>query len=201
MSVVTLVSGGLDSTLMAKLAQEEGIKQFPLFVDYGQRARAREWKAAESAMRGFGLPRPEVADVHGYGSLIRSGLTDTSKHVLRDAFTPGRNLLFLLIASAHAVQVDAQAVAIGLLHEEQSLFPDQTVRFVEKAEEMLEVCMGVRITVLTPLASFRKAEVVRLAQARGIEGTYSCHLGLESPCGRCIACKEYEIEEAQNGRS
>ena len=38
MSIVTLVSGGLDSTLVAKLAQEQGLQIFPLFVDYGQRA-------------------------------------------------------------------------------------------------------------------------------------------------------------------
>ena len=42
MSIVTLVSGGLDSTLVAKLAQEEGLRQHPLFIDYGQRSRDRE---------------------------------------------------------------------------------------------------------------------------------------------------------------
>jgi 7-cyano-7-deazaguanine synthase len=32
MSIVILVSGGLDSTLVAKLAHEEGIELFPLFI-------------------------------------------------------------------------------------------------------------------------------------------------------------------------
>ena len=33
--IVTLVSGGIDSTLMSMMAQEEGIALFPLFIDYG----------------------------------------------------------------------------------------------------------------------------------------------------------------------
>ena len=33
MSVVNLVSGGLDSTLIAVMMREEGIEQFPLFID------------------------------------------------------------------------------------------------------------------------------------------------------------------------
>ena len=45
MSIVTLVSGGLDSTLVALLARDEGLEQYPLFVDYGQRAKDKELSA------------------------------------------------------------------------------------------------------------------------------------------------------------
>ena len=47
MSVVNLVSGGLDSTLIAVMMREEGIEQFPLFIDYGQRAAKREWDTCQ----------------------------------------------------------------------------------------------------------------------------------------------------------
>lgn len=33
MGIVTLVSGGIDSTLMSLMAHEEGIQLFPLFVE------------------------------------------------------------------------------------------------------------------------------------------------------------------------
>ena len=196
MSIVTLVSGGLDSVLVAKLAQEEGLQQYPLFVDYGQRSRDRELAACRQAMIALNLPEPKLANLSGFGDLIHSGLTDPSLDVVDDAFTPGRNLLFLLTAAAYAYQVGADAVSIGLLHESTALFPDQTPAFLDDAENLISRCMGKNIKVLAPLAAFHKVDVVALARNKGIQNTYSCHLGGEIACGECIACNEYKFEEA-----
>jgi 7-cyano-7-deazaguanine synthase len=193
MSIVTLVSGGLDSTLVAKLAQEEGVHQYPLFIDYGQICRDRELTACKQAMASLNLPEPKVADLSGYGCIIKSGLTDPALHIIEDAFTPGRNMLFLLMASAYAFQVGADAVSIALLHEDTSLFPDQTTDFLSEAEQMINRCMGRNIKVLAPLASYHKVDVVALAEAKGIQNTYSCHKGGEQPCGECIACNEFKF--------
>ncbi len=196
MSIVTLVSGGLDSTLMAVLAKESSIEQFPLFVNYGQRALRRELAACRRSMKTNQLPKPRVADLSGFGALIRSGLTDPTRHVMEDAFTPGRNLLFLLIGGAYAYQVGANAVSIGLLTERTSLFPDQTSGFVANAEELLSECLGRRLGVLMPLSDFTKRDVVSMAHKKKIRGTYSCHVGRDSPCGKCISCREFQFEEA-----
>jgi 7-cyano-7-deazaguanine synthase len=193
MSIVILVSGGLDSTLVAKLAQEEGIELFPLFINYGQRAHERELAACKHAMEVFGLPEPKIAELNGYGRLIRSGLTDQTQRILEDAFTPGRNMLFLLTAAAYAYQVGADAVSIGLLNEASSLFPDQTSEFIRLAEDTISLCMGRKIRVLTPLSAFHKRDVVMLTNSKGIRNTYSCHLGAAEPCGACIACNEFKF--------
>jgi len=195
MSIVNLVSGGLDSTLVAYLAVEQGIEQHPLFIDYGQRARDRELAACRAAMKSLGLPPPEVADLSGYGRLIHSGLTDTRLRVLEDAYTPGRNTLFLLTAAAYAVQCGADAVSIGLLNEDTSLFPDQTSAFLSEAETFLERAVARPIRVIAPLAAFHKSDVIQLAAEKGVSNTYSCHLGGAKPCGACIACNEFKIEE------
>lgn len=196
MSIVTLVSGGLDSTLVALLAREEGLEQYPLFIDYGQRAKKKELAACRAVLGRLGLPEPKVAELSGFGRLIRSGLTDPSLRVLEDAFTPGRNLLFLLLASTYAFQLGAEAVSIGLLHEDASLFPDQTNAFLRQAEGMVSASMGRSIRVIAPLAAFHKIDVVALAQEKGIVGTYSCHLGNDDACGACIACNEFKFGEA-----
>lgn len=195
MSVVTLVSGGLDSSLVAKLAKDEGLAQFPLFIDYGQRARDKELAACQGVMARLELPQPKVADLSGFGRLIRSGLTDPGLRVLEDAFTPGRNMLFLLTAASYAYQCGADAVSIGLLHEDASLFPDQTSRFLADAESAIRRSLGRDLRIIAPLASFHKIDVVTLAQEKGIIGTYSCHLGLDDACGACIACHEFNFEE------
>ena len=196
MSVVTLVSGGLDSSLVAVLAKEEGLEQFPLFVDYGQRAKDKELDACRGVLARLHLPAPEVANLNGFGSLIRSGLTDPTLDVVEDAFTPGRNMLFLLVAASYAHQRGAEAVSIGLLHEDTSLFPDQTKAFIADAQAVIRRCMGRDIRIIAPLSAFHKTEVVELAQEKGIIGTYSCHLGLDEACGACIACNEFQFEEA-----
>jgi 7-cyano-7-deazaguanine synthase len=193
MSIVTLASGGLDSTLMAILAREAGTQQFTLFVDYGQRSAAHELAACRRSMLAHGLPAPTVADVSGFRNLVRSGLTDSKLHIVEDAFTPGRNLLFLLLGAAHAYEVGADAVAIGLLKEETCLFPDQTTPFLRLAESMLSESMGREIKVLAPLREFFKCDVVELARIKGIKDTYSCHAGGDSPCGVCISCREFQF--------
>jgi 7-cyano-7-deazaguanine synthase len=194
MSFVNLVSGGLDSTLVGVMAKEEGIDHFPLFIDYGQRAARKEWETCKLVHDTLGLPPPTRMDLSGFGRVIASGLTRTELDIKDDAFTPGRNLMFLLMGSAYAYQQGTSSVAIGLMAEEFSLFPDQKPTFVAQAEICISAAMGRQIKVLTPLIEFGKADVVRLAEAKGITGTYSCHAGNSEPCGRCIACLEYKFD-------
>jgi len=190
MSVVTLVSGGLDSALLAVMVKGQRVTQYPLFLDYGQRASEREWVACRTVLRRHRVPTPTRLDISGYGRLIKSGLTTRQAKLKEEAFLPGRNLVFLLFAAAYAVQKRADAVGIGLLNDSTHLFPDQTADFVQTAEHAIAVAMGKRIAVLTPMMVFSKADVLELAAQRRITGTYSCHAGTKTPCGKCISCLE-----------
>ena len=191
MNLVNLVSGGLDSTLVGVLAKEDGITQYPLFIDYGQRAAEKEWATCQAIHQKCHLPKPVKMDLSGFGRIIASGLTSESLDIKNDAFTPGRNLLFLLMGGAYAYQLGVSSVAIGLLSEEFSLFPDQRSQFLLSAEATISTALGRDIKICTPLIEFGKPDVIRLAQAKGISGTYSCHTGNSSPCGQCIACLEF----------
>ena len=168
MSIVTLVSGGLDSTVMSFLTQEEGLSQYPLFIDYGQLSREKERNTCLDNFCRLNLPTPTVVQLNGYGTLLSSGLTDPNKRIFEDAFLPCRNLMFLTMGAAYAYQCGAGAVAIGLLSESFSLFPDQTTDFVRGAETLISKSLGCSLHILTPLMSFSKAEVVRIAKEKGI---------------------------------
>jgi 7-cyano-7-deazaguanine synthase len=190
MSIVTLVSGGLDSTLMSLMAHEEGVVLAPLFIDYGQLGSAREWTACKLLHERHGLPLVTQMDVSGFGKVVPSGITNTAMRINEDAFLPGRNLLLLLCGAAYAYSIRADGVAIGLLNPENRLFPDQSANFLRKTEDMIEAAMKKRIAVLAPLIALTKADVIALAKTRGLRDTYSCHAGGDEPCGKCVACIE-----------
>lgn len=198
MGIVTLVSGGFDSTLMSLMAQEEGIELFPLFIDYGQLGAVKEWEACKRLHEKHGLPSVTRMDLSGFGKTIPSGITDPRLRINEDAFLPGRNLLFVLAGAAHAFKVQANGVALGLLDPAQHLFFDQTRQFADACEKMIETAMGRRIRVLTPLIEFSKRDVLAMARLRGLSDTYSCHAGGDTPCGLCVAC--VEIANAEKRR-
>ena len=195
MSIVTLVSGGLDSTLVALLTRDAGIQQHPLFIDYGQRAKELELASCSAEFDRLGLPIPQVMNLAGFGQLIPSGLTSTERDVNSDAFLPGRNALFLLAGSSYACAVRADSVAIGLLSEETHLFPDQTLAFLEKVQQLIDISLMTRVTLVAPLIHMTKADVIGVAASLGIQTTYSCHSGTLEPCGHCVSCLEYVYAE------
>lgn len=197
MSIVTLVSGGLDSTLMSLLAHEEGVGLAPLFIDYGQLGATREWQACKLLHERHGLPPVIRMDVAGFGKVVPSGITNAEMRINEDAFLPGRNLLLLLCGAAYAYRIQADSVAIGLLSPKDRLFPDQTLDFLRKTEDIIETTTQKRISVIAPLIEFTKSDVLLMAKARDLRDTYSCHAGGAEPCGKCVSC--IEIANAKEG--
>lgn len=191
LSIITLMSGGLDSCLMAVLTKEAGREQKPLFINYGQLNVEREFTSVTNNCRQFSLPEPAIMDLSNFGKVISSGLTDSSLDIVKDAFLPGRNFLFLLTASSFAVQNSCTVISIGLLSEETAIFPDQTDDFLITAEYSISKALGMNIEIATPLREFHKKDVIELAKEKGISNSYSCHAGGAEPCGRCISCKEF----------
>jgi 7-cyano-7-deazaguanine synthase len=200
MRIVSLVSGGLDSTVMALLIKQESLDQIPVFINYGQKNLQRELDACLKNFHSHGLPQPRIVDLPGYGAALPSGLTHPDKHIKNEAFLPGRNLLFLLCAAGIAHQEQADALSIGFLDERLSLFPDQRRDFADRSADVLSLAMMRPIRILTPLIGMTKADVVAVARELGVSGTYSCHAGTEVPCGECIACREYDGVGGEHGR-
>lgn len=177
---------------MAKLIERQGMPQKPLFVDYGQRTGRLEWKACQEVLALAGLPAPIRVDINGFGQFVGSGLTDPSRDFRTEAFVPGRNLVLLTLAGAIAFGSKSDSLAIGLLSESASSFPDQTEQFIVNANFALNSALGIDIKILTPLSSFSKADVIRIASdlKLPIGKTYSCHSGEDTYCGQCLACKD-----------
>ncbi len=188
---VCLSSGGLDSTVCLHLLRERGVSALPVYINYGQRNHEREWGALSGACALYRFPKPVRFDFSSFGAIIRSGLTDATLGVNDDAFTPTRNLLFLVLGGAVACSKGIRNIVIGFLSERTAIFPDQTDRFLRATEVALTESLRAQIEIHCPLRDLTKQDVLRLARARGISDFYSCHSGTEVPCGKCIACLEY----------
>lgn len=192
MTIITLVSGGIDSLVMSKIIDLQGEKQIPIFIDYGQLAREKEWSACKKVFKVSNLSEPIKIDLSGYGKLMSTGITDRAKDIHDDAFLPGRNLLFLVVAGSYAHYKGANKVAIGLLSERFHIFPDQTERFIVNTNIAINEALNEDITIVTPLINFTKNDIIKLAKhyKLPINITYSCHSGNEKYCGKCISCLE-----------
>lgn len=192
MKVVSLVSGGIDSLTMSKIIVDQGEELLPIFIDYGQLAREKEWASCKLVFDESNLPAPTRIDLSGYGKLMPTGITDPKKEIQGQAFLPGRNLLFLVVGSSYANFKEAKGVAIGLLTEKSHLFPDQTGRFIVNTNIAVNEALNDDITILTPLINFSKSQVIELARSYKlpIDKTYSCHSGNDVYCGKCISCLE-----------
>lgn len=193
MKVVVLTSGGIDSALLLELFQNEGHEVFPLHIDYNQLAENKEWNACKDVCDYFSLS-PFRMEIHGFGTLP-SGLTNSNLDVFEQAFLPTRNLTFITLGSAYAYSLGADSVAIGLLAN--PIFPDQTKKFIEKAQESISESLGKSIKILAPFIDLDKRDILGLAKERKIpQVTYYCHSGTDIPCGKCVSCRERVAAES-----
>jgi 7-cyano-7-deazaguanine synthase len=88
---------------------------------------------------------------------------------------------------------------MGLLSDSTILFSDQGDEFLALAQDTVSEALGRAMRIVTPLRQFTKHEVIVLARSKRLVGTYSCHAGKSQPCGECISCREFDMEET-NGR-
>jgi 7-cyano-7-deazaguanine synthase len=189
MKVVVLASGGVDSSVMMLLLKKEGHNVLPLFIDYGQLAREKEWASCQNLCNFLGL-EPFRMDVSGFGKCIPSGITNGDLDIEKNAFLPTRNLLFLTLGAAYGHVKSVNAVAIGILSN--PIFPDQTIEFIRAAQKSISAALGKNIVILAPFLALDKRDTLRLGIKYGLplNLTSSCHSDSKEPCGHCISCKE-----------
>ena len=200
---VVLLSGGLDSMVVAGLASEAGYRVCSLTIDYNQRHR-REIDAARSIAAKLGVARHIILplDLRQFGG---SALTDEIA-VPKDGLTgqipvtyvPARNLVFLSLTLAWAEALGASDIFIGVNALDYSGYPDCRPEFIAGFESLANLAtragsMGEGFTVHAPLQFLGKAEIAREAQRLGLDPamSWSCYDPQVdgSACGRCDSCR------------
>jgi 7-cyano-7-deazaguanine synthase len=202
---VVLASGGLDSTVTAAIAQSDGCELFFLTIDYGQR-HAVEIERARQVVAAMGVSHHVVLslDLRAIGGSALTSEIDVPKD--RDGATrsqgipvtyvPGRNLIFLSLAAAHAEVVGASQIYFGANVLDYSGYPDCRPEFIQGFEAAVNKgtkagVEGKPLRVLVPLLTMTKTEII----LKGIQLhaplhlTHSCYDPVGTlACGRCDSC-------------
>jgi 7-cyano-7-deazaguanine synthase len=198
---VIVFSGGQDSTTCLIHALPNYDEIHCITFDYGQRHRA-EIEVALQLSEKLGVTVHKVLDTALLNELAISSLTRDnipvpaarSEDNLPNTFVPGRNILFLTLASIYAYQVGAKTVITGVCETDFSGYPDCRDKFIKALNNAVELGMDYNLRIETPLMWLNKAETWALAdcykQLDLIRNhTLSCYNGIiGSGCSACDAC-------------
>lgn len=191
MKLVTLISGGLDSTVLAYMLADLQHAQTLLFINYGQK-HLKESLSAKICADALGLRLKHVTIT---GQVIfKSALTTSEIEITQDETTtvvPNRNSVMANLAAALAISMDYDGIALGIQQGDSPTYPDCRPEFVVALERLLTIATGGPLSVVTPFLYASKGEIVDLGAELGVpfKETWSCYVGGELHCGVCSACK------------
>jgi len=200
---VVLLSGGLDSMVVAGLAREAGYAVNALTIDYNQRHR-REIDAATAIAQRIGALRHVILplDLSRFGG---SALTDDIA-VPKDGvgpdipvtYVPARNLVFLSLTLAWAEALGVRDLFIGVNALDYSGYPDCRPEFIAGFQDLAQVATkagaeGGQWRIHAPLQFLGKAEIATEAHRLGLDAglSWSCYDPQPdgSACGLCDSCR------------
>jgi 7-cyano-7-deazaguanine synthase len=202
---VVLASGGIDSTVTAALAREAGHELLWLTVDYGQR-HAIEVERARQVAVAMGVTKHTVLTVN-LRALAGSALTGdvpvpkdrhnaARSHGIPVTYVPGRNLILLSLAAAHAEAEGTSLIYFGANVLDYSGYPDCRPEFIRAFEAAVNAgtkagTEGLALRVQAPLLHMTKADIIRTGVRLGapLHLTHSCYDPVHDlACGRCDSC-------------
>ncbi len=203
-SAVVLLSGGLDSMVVAGMVKAAGYKVYALTIDYNQRHRI-ELDAARAIAGSLGVEAhiilPLDLSLFGGSSLTDKDIDVPKKGVepgIPSTYVPARNTIFLSLALGWAEVVGARHIAIGVNALDYSGYPDCRPEFIAAFSAMAHAATkagieGQSLSVLTPLIDMSKADIARAAFDLGLDvgQSWSCYdPGPDGkPCGACDSCR------------
>jgi 7-cyano-7-deazaguanine synthase len=169
-SAIVLLSGGLDSMVVAGLAREAGYDLIALTIDYNQRHRIELDSAATIAAH-LGAVEHIVLplDLTRFGgSALTADIAVPKEGVEENAipvtYVPARNTIFLSLCLGLAEARGARDLWIGVNALDYSGYPDCRPEFIRAFEGMANLATkagveGDHFSVHTPLLHMSKADI------------------------------------------
>jgi len=197
---VCIISGGMDSALSAKMAQNEGYEIIALHFNYGQRTEKKELECFRKISKHLNTVEKYEIDLDFFKQIGASALTDSSIEVpttgieagVPITYVPFRNGIFLSIATALAEKHGAEALFIGVVEEDSSGYPDCRDSYIKSMESSINLGTKeeTKLAIKMPLVHLKKSEIVTKAIELNVplKETWSCYKEEKKACGVCDSC-------------
>lgn len=193
---IILLSGGLDS--LAGLAHCKDSVQLALTFDYGQKACKKEIEASKKICEFYSVEH-KVIKLDWLKNITKTALVSSDDVPLDNFYTqesakkvwvPNRNGLFLNIAACFADSFGFESIIIGANAEEAETFPDNSLNFINSAENCFKFSTQKQPKIIAPLIGMDKNEIVAHAIKLNapLELVISCYQDSEGNCGLCESC-------------
>jgi 7-cyano-7-deazaguanine synthase len=198
---VCVISGGMDSTLSAKIAQNDGYEVIGVHYNYLQRTEQKELEAFRNVVDALSIKTKYEIDLPFFADIGASALTDKSIEVpvsgLSDGvpvtYVPFRNGIFLSIAASIAEKEGAEAIYIGVVEEDSSGYPDCRDEYIKQMQHAINLGTKdeTKIEIITPLVNLSKKDIVLKAIELDVplQFTWSCYKNSDKACGVCDSCR------------
>ena len=205
---VVLLSGGLDSTTVLALAQNQGYECYCLSFSYGQRQAVELEKAKETARRmkatthlilNLDLDKIGGSALTTEIAVPKMRSEKEMEQTIPVTYVPGRNTIFLSHAVAWAEVIGAFDIFIGINMLDYSGYPDCRPEYFSALERVAN--LGTRAGVESgrafrfhaPLMRLTKKEIIEKGIALGVDYsmTHSCYDPDDegNACGECDSCQ------------
>ncbi|RUM69934.1 MAG: 7-cyano-7-deazaguanine synthase QueC [Sulfurovum sp.] len=198
---VCIISGGMDSALGAKIAQNEGYSIIALHFNYGQRTEKKELDSFRKISKKLGCIESYEIELDFFKQIGASALVDDSLEIpingieegVPITYVPFRNGIFISIATALAEKHGAEALFIGVVEEDSSGYPDCRDTYIESMEESINLGTKdeTKLKIKMPLVHMKKSEIVLKSVELSVplEDTWSCYKNEDEACGICDSCR------------
>lgn len=216
MKVVSVLSGGLDSTVLTyKLVDEYGADNvFALSFYYGQKQSAELDKAKLTCQK-LGIEH-RLIDISFLGEVVAPVCaniagSDVAMPTIQDVLgdpqppteVPYRNMLLNTIAFSFAQANDCQAVYTGIQVHDAYGYWDCTQDFLDNMNAVSALNRQHEIALIAPFAQMSKAEEIVIGQRLGVpfEDSLTCYDPNDNAesCGKCPSCAERIMNFAKAG--
>ncbi|MEA3331047.1 MAG: 7-cyano-7-deazaguanine synthase QueC [Campylobacterota bacterium] len=198
---VSVMSGGMDSTLSAYMMKKDGYEIVAVHFNYDQRTESKELESFHKICSDLGVLKKYVLDLDFFKQLGASALTDKSIEVPTSGleegvpitYVPFRNGIFLSMAAAIAEKDGAEVISIGVVEEDSSGYPDCRESYIKSMEHSINLGTKeeTKIKIHMPLVSLQKSQIVQksLELSVPLQLTWSCYKNEAKACGVCDSCR------------
>jgi 7-cyano-7-deazaguanine synthase len=193
-----LLSGGVDSTVLAYWLESKGYNFGALTYDFGQSVSETEIKSAKKIAGSLNIKHYIIKNTVSSKRIRNSMLIyapnrhKSETENLISAVTVGYALIF---SSVFGMFNKISHIYLAVQKQDLIYFPGFGEKYLFHLESMLFLWTGKKIKIFLPFYNKKKSSIIKLGTNLGVifKNTWSCGCSGSVHCGKCKDCIERKM--------